>query len=343
MAQAFGCARVVFNDALRAREDARRTGAALPTAGELSKKLITEAKRAVEQAWPGIHSLWIQRGHQRRHPVPAPPRVATGSRWRRGCAAPEIRARPPGVENGQVRCPVGALSRSMRPDARGLVTFRFQVRDCRPCSIRDQCTKALDPDRGRSITIHPESVHQARIDAHRAQQDEDWAKVYRLRAGVEGTISQAFRRPNLRHSRYRGLDKAHVQNALNGMALTAPRPPTDPPPATLPRPRPHKPARRSLITTSPTESEKSNFAMALPHGRTDRGSPSQHRTMGNLDPPAWNSSRPHPGRRRGRAGTAHTATERASVEPRLLRRRTGIRATVHEEPRPGLDQTPFCR
>jgi hypothetical protein len=111
----------------------------------------------------------------------------------------------------------------MRPDARGLVTFRFPVRDCRPCPLREKCTKAANPDRGRSITIHPQPVHQARADAHRAQQGEDWAKVYRLRAGVESTISQAVRGPDLRHSRYRGLAKAHVQNVLTGMALNVTR------------------------------------------------------------------------------------------------------------------------
>jgi transposase len=126
-------------------------------------------------------------------------------------------------EAGQARCPAGAISRSMRPDARGLVTFRFRVRDCRPCPMRAQCTKALNPNLGRSITIHPEPVHQARVEAHRAQQGEDWAKIYRLRAGVEGTISQAVRGPDLRHSRYRGLDKAHVQNVLTGMALNITR------------------------------------------------------------------------------------------------------------------------
>ncbi|WP_455357164.1 transposase [Streptomyces sp. SYSU K217416] len=124
---------------------------------------------------------------------------------------------------GQARCPAGAVSRSMRPDARGLVTFRFRVRDCRPCPLRSTCTKALNPDLGRSITIHPQPVHQARVDAHRAQQGEDWAKIYRLRAGVESTISQAVRGPDLRHSRYRGLDKAHVQNVLTGMALNITR------------------------------------------------------------------------------------------------------------------------
>ncbi|MEI5525765.1 RNA-guided endonuclease TnpB family protein [Streptomyces brasiliscabiei] len=53
LARAFGCARVVFNDAVRAREDARRAGKPFPTAGELSTRLITEAKRTAERSWLG--------------------------------------------------------------------------------------------------------------------------------------------------------------------------------------------------------------------------------------------------------------------------------------------------
>ncbi|CBG70510.1 putative transposase [Streptomyces scabiei 87.22] len=53
LARAFGCARVVFNDAVRAREDARRAGQPFPTAGQLSRKLITEAKQTPERAWLG--------------------------------------------------------------------------------------------------------------------------------------------------------------------------------------------------------------------------------------------------------------------------------------------------
>jgi putative transposase len=52
-ARAFGCARVVFNDGLRAREDARAQGMPFPKSGELSKRLITEAKRTPERAWLG--------------------------------------------------------------------------------------------------------------------------------------------------------------------------------------------------------------------------------------------------------------------------------------------------
>ncbi|MGW4805597.1 RNA-guided endonuclease InsQ/TnpB family protein [Kitasatospora sp. NPDC004272] len=53
LARAFGCARVVYNDALRAREDARTAGLPFPKTGDLSKALITGAKRTPERAWLG--------------------------------------------------------------------------------------------------------------------------------------------------------------------------------------------------------------------------------------------------------------------------------------------------
>ncbi|WP_424863945.1 RNA-guided endonuclease InsQ/TnpB family protein [Streptomyces sp. MMS24-I29] len=53
LARAFGCARVVYNDALRARETARSQGLPFPKTGNLSKRLITEAKNTAERAWLG--------------------------------------------------------------------------------------------------------------------------------------------------------------------------------------------------------------------------------------------------------------------------------------------------
>ncbi|MGQ5575544.1 RNA-guided endonuclease InsQ/TnpB family protein [Streptomyces sp. ECR3.8] len=53
LAQAFGCARVVYNDALRAREIARSEGLPLPKTGDLSRTLITEAKQTPGRAWLG--------------------------------------------------------------------------------------------------------------------------------------------------------------------------------------------------------------------------------------------------------------------------------------------------
>jgi putative transposase len=51
LGKAFGCARVVFNDALRARKHAHEQGLPYPKTGDLSKQVITEAKKTPERAW----------------------------------------------------------------------------------------------------------------------------------------------------------------------------------------------------------------------------------------------------------------------------------------------------
>ncbi|WP_406101606.1 transposase [Streptomyces sp. NBC_01003] len=61
LARAFGCARVVFNDAVRARKDAHAAGQPYPKAAELSQTLITRAKRTVERSWLGeVSSVVLQ-------------------------------------------------------------------------------------------------------------------------------------------------------------------------------------------------------------------------------------------------------------------------------------------
>ncbi|WP_431976755.1 RNA-guided endonuclease InsQ/TnpB family protein [Micromonospora haikouensis] len=53
LAKAFGCARVVFNDGLRLRQQAREAGLAYVPDGELSRRVITEAKLTPQRAWLG--------------------------------------------------------------------------------------------------------------------------------------------------------------------------------------------------------------------------------------------------------------------------------------------------
>ncbi len=61
LARAFGCARVVFNDGLRARQQARELGLPYLTDGELSKQVITEAKKTPGRAWLGdVSSVVLQ-------------------------------------------------------------------------------------------------------------------------------------------------------------------------------------------------------------------------------------------------------------------------------------------
>ncbi len=53
LARAFGCARVVYNAAIAARERARAAGEPFPTAAVLSRTLLTEAKKTPERHWLG--------------------------------------------------------------------------------------------------------------------------------------------------------------------------------------------------------------------------------------------------------------------------------------------------
>ncbi|MEV1319040.1 transposase [Micromonospora arborensis] len=53
LARAFGCARVVFNDGLRLRQQARAVGGKYVSDADLSKLVITRAKATEERAWLG--------------------------------------------------------------------------------------------------------------------------------------------------------------------------------------------------------------------------------------------------------------------------------------------------
>nr|WP_207786334.1 RNA-guided endonuclease TnpB family protein [Micromonospora globispora] len=53
LARAFGCARVVFNDGLRIRQQARDEGLPYVSDGDLSKRVITGAKKTPERQWLG--------------------------------------------------------------------------------------------------------------------------------------------------------------------------------------------------------------------------------------------------------------------------------------------------
>jgi transposase len=52
---------------------------------------------------------------------------------------------------------------------------------------------------------------------------EEGRELYKVRAGVEGTISQAVRISGLRQARYRGLKKTHLQHVATAAAVNVAR------------------------------------------------------------------------------------------------------------------------
>ncbi len=62
------------------------------------------------------------------------------------------------------------------------------------------------------------------IEVKRAfQQTDAYQDLYRQRAGVEGSISQAAWVLGMRRSRYSGLEKTHLQNIFTATAINLTR------------------------------------------------------------------------------------------------------------------------
>lgn len=124
----------------------------------------------------------------------------------------------------QATCPQGQHSVSWSPrqarDPASTILVRFASASCQQCQVREQCTHGQG---ARTLTLRPEAMHAA-IQQRRAEQSRPaFLKQYALRAGVEGSISQAVRTTRLRRSPYDGLDKTHLHHVAIAAALNLKR------------------------------------------------------------------------------------------------------------------------
>ena len=67
------------------------------------------------------------------------------------------------------------------------------------------------------MTFLPRRQQEAQQRLRAEQATGDWRRRYALRCGVESLISQASRRSDLHHARYRGLAKTHLQHVLTAL------------------------------------------------------------------------------------------------------------------------------
>ncbi len=127
-------------------------------------------------------------------------------------------------EQKRVRCPQGKQSQVWKDGAdrygpRILVVF--DPEDCRNCPARSLCTRTKDQP--RRLRIQPRPQYEALQAARQLLATEAGRKLYNARAGVEGTISQGVRGFGLRHSRYWGLAKTHLQHLATAAAINLDR------------------------------------------------------------------------------------------------------------------------
>jgi transposase len=122
----------------------------------------------------------------------------------------------------QVTCPQGKRSGSWQAATeagQAVIRVHFRASDCGPCPAKARCTRAGR----RSLKLRPREEQQAIQAARERQRSAAFAQEYAVRAGIEGTISQAVRRCGLRRARYRGTAKIHLQHVLTAMALNLTR------------------------------------------------------------------------------------------------------------------------
>ncbi|PSN20575.1 hypothetical protein C7271_01455 [filamentous cyanobacterium CCP5] len=99
--------------------------------------------------------------------------------------------------------------------------MQFSGRDCTPCKARSCCTKSKRAP--RELTLKPFEAYQALQQARDRQATEEFQQDFAIRAGVEGTISQAVRGFEVRQCRYIGLAKTHLQHILTAAAMNVVR------------------------------------------------------------------------------------------------------------------------
>ena len=128
-------------------------------------------------------------------------------------------------DNKTVSCPQErqSIRWSETKTARGrkMIHVEFDPDDCAACPSRPLCTRAKSLP--RALTLQPREEHEAIQFARRRQKTEEFASLYSLRAGVEGTISQGVRAFGLRKARYRGLGRTHLQEVATAAAINVGR------------------------------------------------------------------------------------------------------------------------
>ena len=73
------------------------------------------------------------------------------------------------------------------------------------------------------MKLRPQAEYEALAARRIEQLSQEFKLRYASRAGIEGTISQAVRRLDLRRTRYWGLAKTHLQNVATACAINLSR------------------------------------------------------------------------------------------------------------------------
>lgn len=124
------------------------------------------------------------------------------------------------VQNKKALCPMNKRSEKYSLLKKGLIDIYFSRNDCSQCKNAQECIGMSTRNKKR-IQVSP---YHDYIKARRNfQKTNEFKQEMRVRAQIEGTISEMVRTCGLRYARYRGKDGHQLQFYLTGAALNVKR------------------------------------------------------------------------------------------------------------------------
>jgi transposase len=192
-----------------------------PIGEQLRAKGLAPAEHYVDQGYPSGPELLRQARLGTQILGPVGQDTSWQQREQSGYAVSDFALDWPGRV---ATCPQGhqSVGWTQPPDRRKLPTviIRFATATCRSCPVRAQCTRGQG---GRTLTLTPPEVHAALLQRRAVQHTPALVQQYALRAGIEGTLSQAVRTTRLRRTPYRGLSKTHLHHVAIAAGLNLKR------------------------------------------------------------------------------------------------------------------------
>jgi transposase len=188
----------------------------------LADKKLLPAEHLLDQGYSDGHELI--KAHQQ-YGIEMIMPMRSDHSWQRQAGAYHLEHFQIDWNGRQVRCPQGKTSASwvVGRDRKGHPRYEvmFSAADCGPCLARSLCTRSKR--HRRKITFRPQEHHHLLQAVRAYQQTEAFKSRYTVRAGVEGTISQAVAALEMRHARYRGYEKTHLQHVATATAINLKR------------------------------------------------------------------------------------------------------------------------
>jgi transposase len=129
-------------------------------------------------------------------------------------------------EAKQATCPANNISKRWTEHKDGSVEVSFNPYHCYPCKYREVCVRGLTPaghPKARHLSLRPRAEFEALQEARKLFENEEMRALYKVRSGVEGTISEAVRECGMRTARYVGLKKSALQHTFTALAINVTR------------------------------------------------------------------------------------------------------------------------